>query len=175
MTISKDGHCNTTSRVQRYWFRAWDFVWCYGRYNNECSHFIFWFCNNFPWRHTTIMLNLLYRGLQCLQTYVDWNVLSTKLMIINTLKWVTPLTPLEFIKGGSHNLLLTSISLLLVFALLSSKLITSQSLLNIISYNDSFNLTKAKLSLLFLTTFLFFFWLYFPFPVCCRQQPSFFF
>lgn len=175
MTISKDGRCNTISRVQIYWFRAWDFVWCYGMYNNECSHSISWFCSNFFWRHTTIILNFLYKGIQCLQAYVDWNVLSPKFMIINTLTWVTTFTPLEIIKAGNHNLLFISIPLFLVSALISSKLIPSQSLLNIISYNDSINLAKAKLNPLILTTFFLSSWLYFPSHVGCQQQPSLFF
>jgi hypothetical protein len=118
------------------------------------------------------MLNLLYKGLQCLQAYVDWNVLNAKLMIINTLTWVTTFTPLEIIKGGNHNLLLTSIPLLLVFALISSKLIPSQSILNIISYNDSLNLAKAKLNHLLLISFFLFSWLYFPSFVYWRHNPT---
>ncbi len=113
-------------------------------------------------------------------------------MIINTLTWVTPLTPLDIIKGGNHNLLLTSIPFLLVYALISSKLIPSQSFLNIISYNDSLKFQsqiKSSCSYNFfpffliifsfscllqtttlpilLTTFFMFFWLYFPFLVYC--------
>ncbi len=126
---------------------------------------------NFSWRHTTIMLNPLYKGLRCLQAYVDWNVLSAKLMIINTLNWVTTFTPLEIIKGGNHNLLLISIPLLLVYALISSKLIPNQSFLNIISYDDGLNLTKAKLNPFILTTLFLFFWLNFHFLFVANNNP----